>query len=173
MLPDDECAAIERHLRELGRLGEDLDTLDRDIAQAVMNDPAVKRLLTITGVNLIVAAGLVTAIGDVRRFASSEKLVSYVGLNPRVRQSGLGRRPKRQDRCVRSSCASALGAVIKWRPSRSLASWQCFVGTCSARMSVISGHDQPSLRTRYGRWNCKRASRRGRATRGGRHTSTT
>jgi hypothetical protein len=40
--------------------------------------------------NLIVAAGLVAAIGDVRRFASSEELVSYVGLNPRVRQSGLG-----------------------------------------------------------------------------------
>jgi transposase len=90
MLPDDERAAIERHLRELDRLGDDLDGLDRDIAQAVINDPAVKRLLTITGVNLIVAAGLVAAIGDVRRFASSEKLVSYVGLNPRVRQSGLG-----------------------------------------------------------------------------------
>jgi transposase len=89
-LPDDERAAIERHLRELDRLGEDLHALDRDIAQAVMDDPAVKRLLTITGVNLIVAAGLVAAIGDVHRFASSEKLVSYVGLNPRVRQSGLG-----------------------------------------------------------------------------------
>jgi transposase len=90
MLPDDERAAIERHLRELDCLGEDLSALDRDVAQAVMDDPAVKRLLTITGVNLIVAAGLVAAIGDVRRFASSEKLVSYVGLNPRVRQSGLG-----------------------------------------------------------------------------------
>jgi transposase len=90
MLPDDERAAIERHLRELDRLGEDLNALDQDVAQAVINDPAVKRLLTITGVNLIVAAGLVAAIGDVHRFVSSEKLVSYVGLNPRVRQSGLG-----------------------------------------------------------------------------------
>src|SRR5437660_6962219 len=48
------------------------------------------QLLTITGVNLIVAAGLVAAIGDVRRFTSPQQLVSYVGLNPRVRQSGLG-----------------------------------------------------------------------------------
>ena len=31
------------------------------------------------------------AIGDVTRFASAEKLVSYFGLNPRVRQSGDGR----------------------------------------------------------------------------------
>jgi transposase len=89
-LPDDERAAIARHLRELDRLGEDLGVLDTDVAQAAIDDPAVKRLLTITGVNLIVAAGLVSAIGDVRRFADPQKLVSYVGLNPRVRQSGLG-----------------------------------------------------------------------------------
>jgi transposase len=90
VLPDDEGGAIERHLRELDRLGEDLGVLDKDIAQVAIDDPAVKRLLTITGVNLIVAAGLVAAIGDVRRFDNSEKFVSYVGLNPRVRQSGLG-----------------------------------------------------------------------------------
>lgn len=89
-VPDDERAAIERHLRELDRLGEDLGVLDKDIAQVAIDDPAVKRLLTITGVNLIVAAGLVAAIGDVSRFNNSEKFVSYVGLNPRVRQSGLG-----------------------------------------------------------------------------------
>jgi transposase len=90
VVPDDERAAIERHLRELDWLGEDLGTLDREIAQSAIEEPAVKRLLTITGVNVIVAAGLVAAIGDVRRFPDPQKLVSYVGLNPRVRQSGLG-----------------------------------------------------------------------------------
>ena len=89
-LPVDEQAAIERHLRELDRLGEDLELLDREIAERVIDDPSVKRLLTITGVNITVAAGLVAAIGDIRRFSSPQKLVSYVGLNPRVRQSGLG-----------------------------------------------------------------------------------
>jgi transposase len=88
-LPDDERAAIGRHLRELDRLGEDLVVLDGEIAQAGIDNPAVKRLLTIAGVNLTVAAGLVAAIGDVHRFASPQKLVSYIGLNPRVRQSGL------------------------------------------------------------------------------------
>jgi transposase len=89
-LPEDEVAAIGRHLRELDRLGEDLAVLDREVAQSVSGDPAVKRLLTITGVNLTVAAGIVAAIGDVARFSCPEKLVSYFGLNPRVRQSGLG-----------------------------------------------------------------------------------
>lgn len=89
-LPKDELAAIERHLRELDHLGEDRQVLDREIAQSVCDDPAVRRLLTISGVNLTVAAGLVAAIGDIHRFDSPQKLVSYVGLNPRVHQSGLG-----------------------------------------------------------------------------------
>ncbi len=38
----------------------------------------IKRLLTITGVNVIVAEGLLEAIGDIRRFPSPQKLVSYV-----------------------------------------------------------------------------------------------
>jgi hypothetical protein len=41
------------------------------------------------GVNLTVAAAIVAAIGDISRFKSPRKLVSYFGLNPRVRQSGL------------------------------------------------------------------------------------
>jgi hypothetical protein len=64
--------------------------LDHDIGVAVVDDPAVRRLLTITGMNVTVAAGLVAAVGDVHRFSSPQKLVSYFGLNPRVRQSGLG-----------------------------------------------------------------------------------
>jgi transposase len=40
--------------------------------------------------NKTVAAGIVAAIGNIDRFNSPQKLVSYFGLNPRVRQSGLG-----------------------------------------------------------------------------------
>jgi transposase len=89
-LPDDERAAVDRHVRELDRLAEDLTVLDCEIAEAAIDDPAVKRLITITGLNFMVATGMVAAIGDISRFKSPQKLGSYVGLNPRVRQSGLG-----------------------------------------------------------------------------------
>jgi transposase len=89
-LPDDERQAIDRHLRELDRLGEDLAILDREIAEGALDDRAVKRLMTITGVKLTVAASIIAAIGDIHRFDHPGKLVSYFGLNPRVRQSGLG-----------------------------------------------------------------------------------
>lgn len=89
-VPEDERGAIERHIRELDRLTEDLAAIDKEIAVDALDDDAIARLLTITGVNLTVAAGIVAAIGDINRFSSPQKLVSYFGLNPRVRQSGLG-----------------------------------------------------------------------------------
>lgn len=89
-VPEDERGAIERHIRELDRLAEDLAVIDKDIAADALEDASVAHLLTITGVNLTVAAGIVAAIGDISRFTSPQKLVSYFGLNPRVRQSGLG-----------------------------------------------------------------------------------
>jgi transposase len=90
VVPNDERAAIERNIRDLDRLTEDQTELDREIALSVMDDASVRRLMTITGVNLTVAAGIMAAIGDIARFTSAGKLVSYFGLNPRVRQSGLG-----------------------------------------------------------------------------------
>lgn len=89
-VPPDELIAIERHVRELERLAEDLAIIDKEIAADALDDAAIARLLTITGINLTVAAGIVAAIGDINRFSSPQKLVSYFGLNPRVRQSGLG-----------------------------------------------------------------------------------
>jgi transposase len=86
-LPDDERAAIDRHVRELDRLAEDLALLDRENAENAIDDPAVKRLITITRVNLTVAAGIVAAIGDIRRSIPAEAGELF-GLNPRVRQSG-------------------------------------------------------------------------------------
>lgn len=90
LVPEGERLAITRHIRELDLLGEDLAILDRDIAQDALEDEPTRRLLTITVVNLTVAAGLMAAIGSINWFSSPQKLVSYFGLTPRVRQSGLG-----------------------------------------------------------------------------------
>ena len=87
-LAEDQKRLIERHLMEHDRLAADLSEVDRLLAQDALRDPQVRRLMTIGGVNVIVAASVLAAIGDVARFSSAEKLVSYFGLNPKVRQSG-------------------------------------------------------------------------------------
>jgi hypothetical protein len=87
-LPEDQRRVILRHAGELDRLGAELAEVDKSLAQRALEEPRVKRLMTITGVNVTVAMSVLAAIGDIRRFSSQEKLVSYFGLNPRVRQSG-------------------------------------------------------------------------------------
>jgi transposase len=47
-----------------------------------------KQLQTIPGIGPISAIGIMAEIGDVKRFSHIKKLASYVGLIPRVRQSG-------------------------------------------------------------------------------------
>jgi transposase len=59
--------------------------------------------MTITGVNLTVAAGIVAAIGKTGRFNSPQKLVSYFGLNSRVGQ------PAWESRITVASAKSAAG----------------------------------------------------------------
>ncbi len=90
-LPDDERDAIEQHIQEHDRLSETLKAVERDIARTALTDPDVTRLMTIPGINMVVAVGMMAAIGKIERFAKPDQLVAYVGLNPSVHQSGDGR----------------------------------------------------------------------------------
>ena len=142
--------------------------------------------LTITGININVAAGLVAAIGDVRQFSSPQKLVSYVGPNPRVRQSGLGlaqhgRISKRGRSHARAMLVEAAWAVAKAPgPLRSFflvsgpdgdrsqrspwhASSPCSAGICSARRPTTNGRVRRWLPARSARCSCRLASRREKA----------
>jgi transposase len=90
-LPPDEQDAVARHLREHDRLSEDLRVVEREIARDALADADAKRLMTVPGIDMVVAVGLLAAIGPVARFAGPDKLVAYLGLNPSVHQSGEGR----------------------------------------------------------------------------------
>jgi len=87
-LPEEERAAVNRWLGELDVMAQELASAESAIASDCLGDDRVRRLMTIGGINMVIAAGVLSAIGDVSRFASAEKLVSYLGLDPRVRQSG-------------------------------------------------------------------------------------
>ena len=132
-LPDDERSAIDRHVRELDRLAEDLDILDREIAHDALDDQATKRLMTITGVNLTVAAGIMAAIGDIGRFKSPGKLVSYFGLNPRVRQSGLGAAHHGRISKIGRSHARAMLVEAAWAAAKTAGPLHAFFVRVRAR----------------------------------------
>ena len=87
-LPPDEATTVAALLRQLDFQGDELRLLDAALADVALNQPDVLRLMTIPGVDMAVAVALVATVGDFSRFASPNKLVSYFGLNPKVRQSG-------------------------------------------------------------------------------------
>ncbi len=67
--------------------------------------------MTVPGVNVICAATFIAAVGDVRRFRSARALVGYLGLDPRVRQSGS--EPARSGRISKQGSASARWALVE------------------------------------------------------------
>jgi len=62
--------------------------LRRMMALEIEETPDFLRLYKLAGLNLVTTYALVAIIGDVTRFATSKKLVSYLGLNPSVVESG-------------------------------------------------------------------------------------
>jgi transposase len=87
-LPADERELVDLTLRLLDGLAAEIEIAEAGIARTVVDDRRVARLLTIPGIGLQTAVGLVAIIGDVRRFPRPNKLVGYLGLDPIVRQSG-------------------------------------------------------------------------------------
>ena len=110
-LPADECRAVEALLRQLDFHGEELRLIDAELGRVALGRGEVKRLMTIPGVDATVALSIVAAVGDFARFSSPQKVVSYLGLNPRVRQSG--GQPASHGRITKQGRAHARGMLVE------------------------------------------------------------
>jgi transposase len=86
----EERETVDAAMRQIEFLDTEIAAVERLIAQAALSSPEIRRLMSVPGVNVIVAASFLAAIGDIGRFESPRKLVGYLGLDPRVRQSGPG-----------------------------------------------------------------------------------
>jgi transposase len=67
--------------------------------------------MTIPGVDATIALSIVAAVGEFRRFRTPEQLVSYLGLNPRVKQSG--GQPASHGRITKQGRAHARGMLVE------------------------------------------------------------
>jgi transposase len=95
-LPAEEREALDSNLRLFDLFTSELASADATCAKAAMGREDVRRLMTIPGVDFAVALALVAAIGDIARFASPPKLVSYFGLDPRGRRAAAAGRADRR-----------------------------------------------------------------------------
>ncbi len=132
-LPADERLTVDAALRQLDFLGEELAAIDHLVAVEAQGDEDVRRLLTIPGVDVTTAVTLVAVIGDISRFPSSRHLVGYLGLHPRVRQSG--NEPARHGRLSKEGSAAARHVLVEaaWMAARSPGPLHAFAARIAAR----------------------------------------
>jgi transposase len=103
---EEERLILTSTLRLHDQVEMELKDLDQKLRGCASQMLPAKLLITIPGVNVAVAVGFVSAIGDVKRFESPKKLASYFGLVPRVSQSA--------DRCYHGHITKAGRSQGRW-----------------------------------------------------------
>jgi transposase len=132
-LPADERLTVEGCLRQIDVIDAEIAIVEAEIARHVLGSPEMRRLLTIPGVNAVTACALMAAIGEVGRFPSARRLVSYLGLDPRVAQSGP--EPARHGRISKQGPGYARHVLVEaaWHLARTIGPMRVFHERVRAR----------------------------------------
>jgi hypothetical protein len=110
-LPVEEAETVQSALRQIAFLDREIAEVERLIAKQMLHSAEARRLMTVPGVNLVATATFLATIGDIGRFSSSRRLVAYLGLDPKVRQSG--EQPARSGRITKRGSASTRWALVE------------------------------------------------------------
>ena len=103
---------MNRYLKTLNLLNEQIDELSDEIEKQAKVDYDCKLLMTIPGISFFTSLMVKSEIGDIKRFANSNKLCSYAGLIPSTYQSAdkirNGRITKRGSKWLRKSLVDVI-----------------------------------------------------------------
>jgi len=95
----------------------ELKKIDERIIQIASKNNEAKLLTSIYGIASVRALELVSEIGDIKRFNSSQKLCSYCGLVPSIKQSGstlrFGRLVKQSNKILKSTLIESSWTLIR------------------------------------------------------------
>lgn len=133
---EEERLILESALRLHDEVTEQLEGLDEELRAKAAEKLEAKLLMTIPGVNVAVAMGLVSCIGDIRRFDSPNQLASYFGLVPRVSQSA--------DKCYHGRITKAGRSHGRWlavEAAQSLSNSQSPLTATYHRVRCKKGHN--------------------------------
>jgi transposase len=87
-LPAEVRSAVDLYLRLYEAVDAELAKIDDRLMALAYEDGRAKLLMTLPGIAHGVAVSLLAALGDITRFPDGDHAASYLGLTPRVRQSG-------------------------------------------------------------------------------------
>jgi transposase len=135
-LAADEQTTVTALLRQLDFHTEELRLIDAELSRVALQHPHVSRLMSIPGIDATVALSIVAAVGEFTRFRSPEKLVAYLGLHPRVRQSG--GHPAKHGPITKQGRAHARGMLVEaaWAASKAPGPLRAFYQRVRARRGM-------------------------------------
>jgi transposase len=143
-------------LRVLDTVTEAIATLEAQVRTAVAPDPVVKRLVTVPGVGLIVAATFRAVVDDVGRFASAAQVSAALGLVPREDSSAerrhRGHITKAGPRELRSLLVQAAWACWRSGASGTLRAWADRVAGRRGKRVAVVGLARRLSRILYAMW---------------------
>jgi hypothetical protein len=117
-LPVDEQDTINAPLRQIDFLNQEIATIEAELARFATSSAQAKQLMSVPGVGLVTASAFLAQVGEITRFPNPNRLVSYLGLNPSLRQSGdndarTGRISKQGSALVRHVLVEAAQTAIR------------------------------------------------------------
>jgi transposase len=129
----DERETVDAGLRQLEFVRAEIVRVERTIAEQALASAEIRRLMTIPGIDATTAAALMAAIGDIGRFPTPRHLVGYLGLDPKLRQSGVSK--PRQGRISKEGSAAARHALVEsaWGAARAPGPLRAFAERTAAR----------------------------------------
>lgn len=87
-LPPCERLEIDTLLALIDATNSRIDQIDTEIARIAEATHEIRLLMTLPGIGALGATALWGAIGNISRFKTSSHLAAYLGLAPRIKQSG-------------------------------------------------------------------------------------
>jgi len=87
-LPTPWNSLLESYLEVIETLTEEIHNLDETIEERAGSLKETQLLMTIPGVSYYTALTIYAELGEISRFDGDKEVVSYVGLNPVIRESG-------------------------------------------------------------------------------------
>jgi len=117
LLQESEKEPILKHyLNLLEKHQEELRLIDSTIVDIASKNSKATLLMTIPGIAEIRAMQLIAEIGEIERFKTSERLCSYSGLVPGIRQSGktlkFGRLVKQANKIIKTTLVEASWNIV-------------------------------------------------------------
>lgn len=103
---DEVPAFLERLLKSIDALSEQIEEADRELTELVKKEPLLERLMTAPGIGPVTAVLFAATLDDVKRFDDAHQVESYLGLVPGEDSSG--------DRKRITSITKAGSTKLRW-----------------------------------------------------------